>query len=522
MPVWGITWVKENMAEPQKASKANWRVADLLDLDFFLQLDVEADEAELVSRDEKIAQENLLPVLGKAALVGDAPLPVRSQGIWEWLRVSKAAAAKSGKSGIPLMPGEVFSQVRPLVGVLGGMVMLALGAGLVFSLLHREARYFNVMMFLAATLLPQLVLLLLLAGGWVVRGLGGRKSASGGVVQSLVREMMVWVAGKVRSHRGGDRLQEQWQALKQRNYLAWPVLEMTQTLASIYNVGILVGFAVCLLAMDVRFFWESTPGVAAVETLEQIVRIVSSPWGSLIRDWLPTGEGIAATRITMEGAEKMYPPADAVNSAAVWAPLLAGAVVFWGLLPRLFLRVGVGIWASRSLRRYSFVERRHRELWRRLTALRVETSSGGPDDEAVVLLWGGLNPPPDELRKVLLQQLRLNPVQTFVAGNVTDVSVDAKILREVGEALSDMKPGVRLVVAVESWALAPREATDFLNELRERLGQGRAVRLLLFGPPLEGRPFSEPSLVEIGMWEDLVAARKDAALTVYPYRKSYG
>jgi hypothetical protein len=510
------------MAEPQTASKSNWRAADLLDLDFLLQMDAEVEEAGLASRDEKIAREHLLPVLGAGAMVGDAPLPVRSQGIWEWLKVSRAAAAKSGSSGIPLMPGEVFCQVRPLVGVLGGIVMLALGAGLVFSLLHQEARYFNVMMFLAATLLPQLVLLFLLAGGWVVRGLGGRKSTSGGVAQTLVREIMVWVAGKVRSHRGGVKLQEQWQALKQRNYLAWPVLEMTQTLALMYNMGILAGFAGCLLAMDVRFFWESTPGVAAVETLEQIVRIVSSPWGSLIHDWLPTGEGIAATRITMAGAEKVYPPADAVNSAAVWVPFLTGAVVFWGLLPRLLLRVGVGIWASRALRRYSFVERRHRELWRRLTALRVGTSSSGPDDEAVVLLWGGLNPPPDELRKVLLQQLRLNPVQSFVAGNVTDVSVDAKILREVGETLADMKPGVRLVVAVESWALAPREATDFLNELRERVGQDRAVRLLLFGPPLEERPFSEPPLVEIGMWENLVAARKDAALTVYPYRKSNG
>lgn len=508
------------MAEPQIANKANWRAGDLLDLDYFLHLDEEMDEAELVSRDGRIAREQLLPVLGEVSMVGDALLPVRSQGIWVWLKARRAGAAKGGKEGASLMPGEVFSQVKPLVGVLGGMAMLALGAGLVFSLLHQEARYFNVMMFLAATLLPQLALLILLASGWVVRGMTGRKSAAGGVAQSLLKEAMVWVAGKVRTHRAGDRLQGQWQALKQRNYLAWSVLEMTQTLALMYNVGILAGFAGCLVAMDVRFFWESTPGVAAVETLEQTVRGVSTPWGSLIHDWLPTEQGISATRITMEGAEKIYPSLELVNSAAVWAPLLAGTVVFWGLLPRLLLRIGVGLWTSRALRNYPFVERRHRELWRRLTALRIETSSGGPGDEAVLLLWGGLKPPPDELRKVLLQQLRLNPIQSFVAGNETDASVDAKTIREVGEALADMKPGVRLVVAVESWALAPREATDFLNELRERVGQDRAVRMLLFGPPAGGRPFSEPSAAEIGTWEDLAAGRKDAFLTVYPYREN--
>ena len=202
----------------------------------------------------------------------------------------------------------------------------------------------------------------------------------------------------------------------------------------------------------------------------------------------------------------------------MWAPLIAGAVIFWGLLPRLVLRIGIGVWGSRSIKRYPFIERRYRELWRRLTALRVETSSEGPDDEAVILLWGGLDPDPEELRKVLLQQLRLNPMKTFVVGNETDVSTDAKIIGEVGEALAKMKPRVRLVISVESWALAPREATDFLDELREQVGKDRAIRLLLLGPPIEGRPFSESSAAEIKTWENLVAERKDAALTVYPYR----
>ncbi len=507
------------MAEPETAHRAQWRTQDLLDLDFFLNTDAELDEAALVSRDEKIAREQLLPVLGEAAMAGDAPPPARSQGIWLWLAARREVEAKRDKGGLHLLPGQIFSQVRPLVGILGGILMLVLGGGLVFSLLHQETRYFNVMMFLAATLLPQLALLLLLAGAWMLRGLTGRKPAGGGVAQALLRESLVWLGGKVRSHRAGEKLHGQWRAWKRRDYLAWPVLEMTQSLAVMYNVGILAGFAVCLLAMDVRFFWESTPGVAAVETLEQLVRVVSVPWGPLLRDYLPTEVGIAATRITMAGADKVYPSANSVNSAAVWAPLLAGAAVFWGLLPRLLLRLGTGLWTSRALRRYPFVERPHRELWRRLTALRVETSNRGPDDDAVVLLWGGLNPPPEELRKVLLQQLRLNPVQTFAAGNATDVSADAKTMDEVGETLADRNPGVRLVVAVESWALAPREATDFLDDLRERVGRGRALRLLLFGPPLEGRPFSEPSAAEVGTWEALVAERRDAALTVYPYRK---
>lgn len=499
-----------------------WKAKDLLDLDHFLQQDENEGEAKLIARDEIIKREKLDPVLGGAAMVADAPLQVRSKGVWLWLQERKSEASRKTEDDLSMMPGEVFSQVSRLFGLLGGMVMLALGASLVFSLLHKEARYFNVMMFLAATLLPQLILMVLLVAGWVFRGATGRKSIGGGVVQSLVRESMIWLAGKVRISSAGEKLQGQWRALKQRNYLAWPMLGTTQSLAVMYNVGILAGFVGCMVAMDVRFFWESTPGVAAVETLDQIVSAVSAPWRMVIPDSLPTMDGIAATRITIEGAQKIYPSSEEVNSAAVWAGFLAGAVVFWGLLPRLLLRLITGLWGGHTLKQYPFVERRYRELWRRLTALRVEASSEGPNDEAVILLWGGLDPDTEALRKVLLQQLRLNPVETFVVGNEAGVSKDAEILVKVGEALKIMKPEVRLVIVVESWALAPREATDFLNDLREQTGQDRPIRLLLLGPPVQGRPFSEPSASEIETWEDLAAERKDAALTVYPYRKSNG
>lgn len=506
------------MAESQTEMAERWDVTDLLDLDHFLQQDADLDEADLVSRDEKIAREDLLPVLGEVAMVGDASQQVRSRGllIWLWKR-RKELARKQNKMPTP---GEVFGHIFPVVLFLGAVLAMALGYALVSSLLHTEERYFNVIMFLVATLLPQLGLLVILLGGWVFRGAMGRSLAGGGigVVQVLVWRLVIWLAGKIPAYKRVNQIGDQWRNLKQRSYLVTPILGMTQTMALMFNVGILGGFAVCMGSMDVRFFWESTPGAAAEETLEKIVSIVSAPWGMMMQDWLPTPEGIAATRITMEGAQKVYPSAE-TYSATVWVTFLAGSVVFWGLLPRLLLLFGLWIWGKRSIKRYPFVERRYRELWRRLTALRVETSSEGPGDEAVILLWGGLSPDPEKLRKVLLQQLRLNPVKTFAAGNETDVSVDAKIIRQVGDALSEMNPRVRLVIAVESWALAPREATDFLDELRGWVGQDRAIRLLLLGPPNEGRPFSEPSAAEIKTWEDLAADRKDAALTVYPYRK---
>ncbi len=510
------------MEETQIAGKAAWRIEDLLDLDYFLQSDSELSEADLAVRDEEIAEQQLRPALGAPAMVADAPPELRSCGIFLWLQQRRSEVVNNQKGGALIMPGELYAQVNRLMKWLGGILMLSMGSALIFSLLHREEQYFNVLMFLAATLLPQLFLLILLLLGWLLRRFAGQNAGSGGVVQTLLRALMFWLSGRVRKHHAAGKLHGQWQVLKAKTYLTAPVLAMSQTMAVFYNLGILLGFALCLLSMDVRFFWESTPGIAAVEGLEKIVEIISMPWAALMGGGLPNHEGITMTRITIEGAEKVFPASKMINSAAVWVPFLVTAVVFWGLLPRLILRLGFGIWGKASLLSYVFIERRHRELWRRLTALKVEVSNQGPDDDAVLLLWGGLKPDADELRKVLLQQLRLNPLQTFAAGNEADASADAEKIRQVGGEVAALSEGVRLVVVVESWALAPREASDFLDALRRQIGGRRAIRLLLLGPPASGRNFSEPSAAEIKTWEDLAARRNDVNLTVYPYRKSHG
>lgn len=520
---WGITWERKQkveMAERETAKKHEWQVEDLLDLDYFLSMDAEQDEAALMMRDKKMAASHLRPEMGEQMLTADAPSTVRSQGLWLWLQQRKRDVIRGRGDEHALLPGQVFVRVGRLVKWFGGTLMLLMGASLVFSLLHVREQYFNVMMFLAVTLLPQLVLLILLMVGALFRRLAGQEVASGGVASSLLRAVMLWLSVRVRRHYAGDALQGQWWDLKNKRYLLSPVLVMTQTMAVFYNVSLLLGFGLCLLSRDVRFFWESTPGVAAVEAIEQIVKIVATPWGNLVSGYLPSYDKIAATRVTFEGGEKVFPSSDLVDSAAAWVPFLTGALIFWGLLPRMILRWGMGFWARAQLRSYGFVERRHRELWRRLTALRVAVSNSGPDDEAVVLLWGGLEPDKQALRKVLLQQLRLNPVETFVAGDDADAREDTRKLTQVTEKVGGMGGGVRLVVVVESWALAPREATDFLNDLRQQVGEQRAIRLLLLGAPVSGKDFTEPVAAEVKAWEDLVAGRDDGRLTVYPYRES--
>ena len=161
------------MEESQIGKKAAWTVEDLLDFDYLLQQDARADEASLVLRDEEIAQQNLLPILGEVGLVGDAPLELRSQGFAIWLQQRRGLQQKKHGADLVIMPGEGFSQVRRLAMWIGGGAMLAAGLALTFSLLHREERYFNVMMFLAATLLPQLFLLIILILGWVWQGVSG-------------------------------------------------------------------------------------------------------------------------------------------------------------------------------------------------------------------------------------------------------------------------------------------------------------------------------------------------------------
>jgi len=505
-------------AERSPTPVAPWTVVDLLDFDGLLAADA-ADgvgESVLRQRDEAIAQAMLREqVVDAQALRPDASVESRRKVLRWWLE-ARRDQEEGKKTSAAVSPGEAFSGSRWLVAVVLGLLSLLAGMGVVSSILHREQRYFNVVLFLAVTLLPQLLLLVALGVGWLLRGRQHGKAA--GFFQAITRRAVEALSEKAlaRKLKVGDRATGSWRALRRRPYLGWPLAAATQTAAVLFNVGLLLAFAASLMVMDLRFFWESTPTVEAAKSLKGIVDALALPWSWALPDLVPTLEEVEATRIAA-----LNDFTERADSAGVWAPFLFLTLAAWGLLPRLLLRLLVGWMGTRSIRRQAFGERAHRELWRRLTEVRLEAPVVGPQDDAIVLLWGGATPDAAKLRTALLQQARWHPVATLAVGGL-DVQADRTAVEATVAKLRAAERPVRIALVADSWALVPRDLAPFLRQLRAAIGEEVAILCFLLGAPKGGdaSAFTPPAEAEIAVWENFASDLNDAHLRVQPYRAS--
>jgi hypothetical protein len=501
------------------SSIPSWTVADLLDFEGMLADDQaeEIADAALRNRERDIVEESIRPRLsdeGVAALDPDAPIAERRRVFRLWLAARREQQAKDNSSSgrVAVSPGEAFVGSRWLVALIFGGLSLFAGIGVVSSILHREQRYFNVVLFLAITLLPQLALLLALGVGWLLRGRKSEKAA--GVFQVIVRKAVDALSEKALTRKVGAHAERSWRTLRRRPYLGWSLAVTTQTAAVLFNIGLLIAFVTSLLVMDLRFFWESTPAMEATNSLKAVVDALAAPWSWALPDLLPSGEEIEATRIMA-----VNDFTERADSAKVWVPFLMLTLAVWGLAPRLLLRVVVAWLGKKSVQRYAFNERSHRELWRRMTELRLTTPVTGPRDDAIVLLWGGSDPDSDSLRTALLQQVRWNPVVTVPVGGL-DPAADHRAVDDTVEKLRAAKRPIRIALVADSWGLVPRDLGEFLKKLRQAVGDGVSILCFLVGAPKgdDASRLASPTDEEIKVWENFASELDDSSLRIHPYR----
>lgn len=187
------------MADPPNTDRSNvpaWNVAAMIDFEDLLRADDGAADETLVARDRAIAAEQIVPVLGEN--FGDrADSATRRRAFRVWLG-ARSDAESARREGAGLSAGEAFVHARRLTGAALAVGALISGASVAAGLLNREWRYFNVLLFLAVTLLPQLALLAMLLAGAVFRKALG-KSATLGLAQTFARAAVDWLAEKASS-----------------------------------------------------------------------------------------------------------------------------------------------------------------------------------------------------------------------------------------------------------------------------------------------------------------------------------
>lgn len=423
----------------------------------------------------------------------------RITGLTLWFHEAQKRAKADGTE-----VGERLRLTLALVQALTLLISFLLGIGLMAGLIERvgltEGKAYNVWKLIAIPIGGQGVFLLFALLSWLILRKNSRKMT---LPEEVASQLIKTLAGRAGA-RGWNELYKAGSGY--REILSWRIARIAQWGAVAFNLGIVLGFLAILLFLEINFFWATTLEDFGHPQLLKVSQFLASPWSWAKPDWCPTAEQLTLTQLQIG---QLNPDGE----AHFWFPFLLLSFLIWGMLPRLITALFCHRMEGLSLRKLTFMEKRHRELWRQLSP-RAQTARTTPtyetsQDGVILIDVGGTDATTEELRPFLLQSLRVNPTKRFTASVMNG---DEKEL-----ALAALKKAQRgVVMLVDSWNLSPKQLSTLHQNIRDVANDCQILYLVL-GLPKAGVT-QAPTPTEMQEWEHYITDLNDADTEVIAYR----
>lgn len=519
----------------------NWRVQDLIDLEYFLSVDDNGEDTAgaLRRRDRDIYKTSIAPGL---------PGSERNRRfiIKEWLETRRAEAETNNRA----LPGDAYRQAARLLIIVTAGVGAALGAGAALSsLLYTGNTPVNISIFLFFFVFLQIVLagatlLLMVVSPWRTRG--NRR----GIVLRLIGLLLAAVTAKLResawkrlpaNHRQGIQAALGIIRGKRQSYgsvFIWPLFILTQLFAVSVNLGILSATVLRVVGADLAFGWQSTLQISP-QAVHRLTAVMALPWRWIVPSELafPSVAQIEGSRMILKDGIYHLATPDLVS----WWLFLCLAVLAYGLMPRLLLMATGAVARRKALARIDFYTAACDRLIFRLTTPIVSTgglpvqetrrslpaaswpqpsaaADGGndtiiPPAGAVVLVPGDLADQcqREELFNRVAGKTGLTPVCALFYG--TDLAENSKTLADLAQTRwEDDRPN--LVIVQEAWQAPIKEMLMFIRQARQLMGPSAAIRIGLIGKPSPTTIFTNAAPENRDLWTRTLQQLGDPALSV--------
>ena len=524
--------------------KPKWQIRDLIDLEYFLQEDDDADDEVTVRRDRDIYLKEILPLLEKDGPVDETD---RKSIIRLWIE-SRRRLMKTSPGRETILPGKLFADIFTLLLVF--LLVAGLGTGIVLAfafLQYRGTEPVNVFAYFGVFVLLQIILLCFLVSfsllrRWVrsLRHISLIQSVLGLLLTRIFRKIAVHTTSKL-SGENRNRLAAVIGIMKGQKQVyghvfAWPIFMLAQIFGIGFNLGVLAGSILRITTQDLAFGWQSTIQFSS-QAVYMFVKTTALPWSWLLSPAIshPTYAQIEGSRMVLKDGIYDLATQDLVS----WWPFLLLAVLCYGFLPRIIL-FGVGIIArKRALGSVALNHAACNRLLRRLNTPVLETDgtmtandgSGRPDDshtdvvqpkivdkalqghDAIVIvpddIFGQF--PNEALEGVLKERLGINcrhQIQT--AG---DVEEDKKALTDLAVSKIDNER-YSVVVLQEAWQPPIAETFFYLQKLRKLLGSNTQIYIFLIGKPIPEAFFANAEASDWHIWKQMVQKLGDPFLEI--------
>ncbi|MDF3127857.1 DUF2868 domain-containing protein [Kiritimatiellaeota bacterium B1221] len=270
-----------------------------------------------------------------------------------------------------------------------------------------------------------------------------------------------------------------------------------------FNVGVLMMTLGKGITHDLAFGWATTLQTTG-ERVHQIVETLALPWGG---GYTPTLDQILFSRIYTGTPAALSHP----SATAAWWPFLMLCVLFYGLLPRIFLSIWGALHLNRQLKNPNLDSPESERLYLQLTR-KSFAFSGQPSEAASH------------------KQHQKLPA-TFKPENPLRLQVDAQILPPAHQQTFtdrlkstfeiDLDPRADgILKVVELWQPPLEETLRELRTLRAEMSADADILLLGVGlpSPQQSPPFQPPEKSDLDVWQKRLGELNDPHLGILPWR----
>ena len=514
--------------------KGTWRIRDILDLEYLLQMDEKEEANSTRSSHAKRDREIYLKHIQPMELRGQTLTPRYALRIWlEERRRMEEAEAGAGQ----FFPGRTFDEIYRLLLYAMLVIGFVIGAGLAFSFLHYTGTEpLNVASYLGGFVLTQLFLLLMLLALYLIRSWSKhllRSSVLFILITGLMNRLIHRVRRETLKALSGSRRDSLEAAVgliqgKGRIYgtlFYWPIFRLSQSFMIAMNLGLLGATLLRVIGADIAFGWQSTIQFGAGFVFD-LVKAIAFPWSWFVPSGMayPTLAQIEGSHMVLKDGIYHLATQDLVS----WWPFLCLSLIFYGLFPRLILLTLGLILEKKGLSRIDFSHTDFVRLYNRMKTVLVETEGrhqgNGPQLEPNTdplrkpILHGERRPerlfialipdeiydscPSHELNRIVVERMGAG-VHKFIRFNEDD-EIERDFLK--GEEYFD------ILLLQEAWQPPIREFLFYLKDLRKAVGKSKRIIVGLVGRPCENLFFTPIKEDDFTAWERKIRMLQDPFL----------
>ena len=486
--------------------RSKWHLKDLLDLEYFLNLESDSETAH--HRDRSIYLDQILPRLNQKT-------SQTSVIIRHWVQIMRRVNTQ-----IHNLPGKIFAEVQTFLHYGMALAGLCMGGGIAFSILtYHGIRPINIAVYLGLIVGLQLFCLAMLPLALLIR----RRIYLG----SLISKIIIKISQKNGVLSGEKRMAlESTVAMlrsRQRIYRGvfyWPFFSMMQIFGIGFNLGALGVTLIKILISDLAFGWQSTIQFSS-QTVYEFVQIASLPWTYFLKQAHPSLSQIEGSHLVLK--EGIYQ----LSSQALtsWWPFLCLCVVFYGLLPRIVLWGAGLLRQQQALQNLNFNRRDCLLLLRRMQTPLLSTSANTAchtaglkliepeDSDQLVGFKQAIGLIPDEIaddcqkepfRKILTANLGFNLQHELIIG--TSSEEDCRLLEILREQTQSdgFKQNGTVFLLQEAWRPPIAETLSLIRTIVDLMEDG-ILSIVLIGKP-EDTIFTPVKDADFRIWNHKMTA----------------